>query len=275
VLGDDANVPDTLRQRFRASGLYHLLAVSGQNVALVAAGALMLVWIVGLPRRVGEVGALLAIAAYVLAVGAQPSVVRAGIAGALTSLAWLTGRLVDRWHFLFLGALVLLAWNPYTLLDAGFQLSFAAVAAIFVLVPRIRRTLDGYPIPTPVADGLAVSAACAAATAPVMWLQFHAVSLVAIPANAVAAPAVGPLLGLAFAGAAVAPLLPSAATALAWVNGWFAAYVAGCARLAGGVPGAQVRSTASLLVLLAVAFLVAAYACDRREPGPARASTSG
>ena len=274
VLGDDANVSEGLRTRFRASGLYHLLAVSGQNVALVAAGMLALVWVLGLSRRVGEVGALAAIAAYVLAVGAQPSVVRAGIAGALTSFAWLTGRLTDRWHFLLVGGLVLLAWNPYTLFDAGFQLSFAAVAAIFVLVPRIRGILDGYPLPGPVADGVAVSAACAAATAPVMWVQFHALSLVAIPANAVAAPAMAPLLTLAFAGTALAPFAPSAAAALAWLNGWVAAYLAACARIAGGIPGAQVQSTRSLLLLLGGGFLAAAYACSRGERNVARPSRS-
>ncbi|MFL5967021.1 MAG: ComEC/Rec2 family competence protein [Gaiellaceae bacterium] len=275
VLGDDADVPDGLRRRFRASGLYHLLAVSGQNVALVGGGALLLAWLVGLSRRVGEIGALAAIAAYVLAVGAQPSVVRAGIAGALTSLAWLTGRLTDRWHFLLVGALVLLAWNPYSVFDAGFQLSFAAVAAIFALVPRLRRVLEGYPVPSFAAEGLAVSAACAAATAPVMWMQFHAVSLVAIPANAVAAPAMAPLLAVAFTGAAVAPFAPSAATALAWLNGWLAAYVAACARVAGGLPGAQVQSTRSLLLLVAGAFIVAAYACGRREERYVGASRPG
>ena len=92
VLGDDSGISDGLRDRFRASGLYHLLAVSGQNVALVAGGSLLLGWVAGLPRLLNEVCALAAIVAYVLAVGAQPSVVRAGIAGALGSLAWLTAR---------------------------------------------------------------------------------------------------------------------------------------------------------------------------------------
>src|SRR5207248_94598 len=87
VLGADEGLSQSLRDRFRASGLYHLLAVSGQNVALVAGGALLVAWLLGIPRVLGEVGALAAIAAYVLAVGAQPSVVRAGIAGALGSIA--------------------------------------------------------------------------------------------------------------------------------------------------------------------------------------------
>ena len=263
VLGDDSGISEGLRDRFRASGLYHLLAVSGQNVALVAGGALLLGWVAGVPRLVNELGALAAILAYVLAVGAQPSVVRAGVAGALGSLAWLTARARDRWHFLLLGALVLLAWNPYTLLDPGFQLSFAAVASIFVLAPRIRRRLDGYPMPDWMREVVAISAACGAATAPIAWIHFHSVALLTVPANALAAPAVVPLLGLALAAAAVAPLSLGAAGALAWLNGWCAAYLAACARLIGSLPGAQVRSTRSLLVLAAGILLLAAYAWPR------------
>jgi competence protein ComEC len=259
VLGDDQGLSQELRDRFRASGLYHLLAVSGQNVVLVAAGMLGLAWALGLPRWLGEVGALAGIGAYVLAVGLQPSVVRAGISGALASLAWLTARGRDRWYFLLLGALALLAWNPYTLLDAGFQLSFSAVLAIFVLVPRLQRRLEGYPIPKGLADALAISTACGLVTAPVLWLQFHAVPLLTVPANALAAPAAGPLLGLGLGAAVVEPISPGLAGAIAWVNGWCAAYLAGCARLIGGLPGARISSGPALLALSAVAALFAAW----------------
>lgn len=242
VLGADEGLSQTLRDRFRASGLYHLLAVSGQNVALVAGGALLVAWLAGVPRLLGELGALAAIAAYVLAVGAQPSVIRAGIAGALGSIAWLLARERDRWWFLLVAAFVLLAWNPYTLFDAGFQLSFAAVVAIFVLTPRLGHVLEGYPVPKKVAGFLAVSTACGLATAPILWLQFHAVPLLAVPANALAAPAVGPLLGFALVAAALHPLAPSAAAALTWLAGWCAAYLALCARMIGGLPFAQITS---------------------------------
>jgi competence protein ComEC len=263
VLGADEGLSQGLRDRFRASGLYHLLAVSGQNVALVAGGALLIAWLVGIPRLVGELGALAAIAAYVLAVGAQPSVVRAGIAGALGSIAWLLARERDRWWFLLVGAFVLLAWNPYTLLDAGFQLSFAAVVAIFTLAPRLGRVLEGYPLHRKVAGFLAVSTACGVATAPVLWLQFHAVPLLAVPANALAAPAVGPLLGLALTAAAVHPLAPSAAAALTWLAGWCAAYLAFCARLIGGLPFAQIRSGTAAAVIGLGAALAGTYAWRR------------
>jgi competence protein ComEC len=265
VLGEESGLSEGLRQRFRAAGLYHLLAVSGQNVALVAGSALVLAWLVGMSRLVAEVGALAAITAYVLAVGAQPSVVRAGIAGALCSVAWLTARATDRWHLLLIGAIVLLAWNPYTLFDAGFQLSFAAVCAIFVLVPPIQRFLEGYPLGR-LRPVIAVSAACGVATAPILWLQFHSLQLLAVPANALAAPIVVPLLVLALGATAVAPLSGNAAAALAWLNGWCAAYLVAVARAVGGLPFAQIRSTRTLLVLLAGVLLVAAYAWPRWRP---------
>ena len=260
VLGDDQAVPQGLRDRFRASGLYHLLAVSGQNVVLVAGGALLLAGVLGVPRLLGELAALVGIAAYVLAVGAQPSVIRAGVVGALGSLAWIAARQRDRWHFLLLAAFVLLAWNPYTLLDAGFQLSFVAVAAIFVFVRPLLLVLEGYPVPRWLAEALAVSTACGAATAPVLWLQFHAVPLLAVPANALAAPAMPPLLALALLAALLDPVAPGLAALLASLAGWCAAWLALCARLVGGLPFAQVSSTRGGLALAGCALLAAAYA---------------
>jgi competence protein ComEC len=249
VLGEDEGLDQELRDRFRASGLYHLLAVSGQNVAYVVLGTLLVAWAIGLPRWAGEIGALASVGGYVMAVGFQPSVVRAGIAGALASLAWLASRPRDRWYFLLVGAAVLMAWNPYNLLEPGFQLSFSAVAAIFALVPRLERRLEGYPLPRRLAEIVAVSGACGAVTAPVLWIHFGAVPVYSILANALAAPVVAPLLGFALGAAAVDPFLPEAALALAWVNGWLAAYLAWCARAVGGLPHAQVDSLRALAVL--------------------------
>lgn len=277
VLGEDEGLHPDLRESFRASGLYHLLAVSGQNVAYVVGAAILLAWALGLPRWVGEAGALLAVVGYVLAVGWQPSVVRAGVAGALASLAWLASRPRDRWYFLLAGAAVLLAWNPYALLEPGFQLSFSAVGAIFVLVPRLERRLEGYPLPRGLVAVLAVSIACGLATAPVLWLHFGSVPVFSVLSNALAAPVVAPLLGLGLAAAGVGPLLPEAAAALAWVNGWLAAYLALCARLVGGLPHAQVSSLAALAGLAAVCgacFALARFGTRRGQGAVALAAVA-
>lgn len=267
VLGEDEGLSEDLRDDFRASGLFHLLAVSGQNVALVAGGALLLAWLVGVSRWLGELGALAAIGGYVLAVGWQPSIVRAGVAGALASLAWLAARPRDRWYFLLVGAAVLLAWNPYSLLEPGFQLSFGAVGAIFVGVPPLERRLEGYPGPRWLRAVIAVSVACGVATAPILLLHFGSVPIYSVFANALAAPAVAPLLGLAFASAAVEPVLPSLAAALGWANGWLAAYLAFCARVIGGLPYAQVSTTTAAVG----AFVIAAFGVAATRLRPPRA----
>ena len=264
VLGEDEGLSPTLRDDFRASGLYHLLAVSGQNVAYVVAGMLALAWLLGISRWIGEVGALIVVGGYLMAVGWQPSVVRAGVAGGLASLAWLAGRARDRWYFLLVGAAVLLAWNPYSLLEPGFQLSFSAVGSIFLLVPRIEAWFAGYPVPRGLAAVLAVSIACGAITAPILMLHFQAAPLFTVASNAVAGFVVAPLLGLALISTALGPLLPEAALAIAWVNGWLAAYLAGCARFFGSLPHAQLTSWKSLMALAVLALF--AVALSRLPP---------
>jgi ComEC/Rec2-related protein len=270
VLGEDGGLSDALRQRFRASGLYHLLAVSGGNVVVVAAGAIGIAFLLGASRPLAELAALGAIGAYVLAVGPQPSVIRAGVVGALGSLAWLSGRERDRWYALLVAAVALLAWNPYNALDPGFQLSFVAVLAIFVLAPRIEQSLEGYPVPRRLAQCIAISAACGLATAPVSWFHFHAIPLLTVPANAAAAPVVTPLLALALLAAVLPPLAPL----LAQANGWCAAYLAGCARFFGGLPGAQIRSSAGASALAAGVALAAAYAWRRGQRAEAGVSAA-
>jgi len=262
LLGDDAQLSDNLKTSFQRSGLYHLLAVSGQNVVLLAAGVLGLALLLGAPRWCGHVGSLVAILGYTLAVGPQPSVIRAAVSGGAVSVAWLLGRERDAWHVLLLAAIVLLAWNPYALFDAGFQLSFAAVVAIFVLAPRLKQWLAGYPGSPSLHTAVSISVACSVATAPLLWLQFGRVPMLGVVANALAEVAIAPLLALAFIAALVDPFAPPLAEALAYLNGWLAEYVAWCARIVGSVSFAQLTGRTAAAAA-GVMLLGAAYAWRR------------
>ncbi len=251
VLGADEGLDPSLRDAFKASGLYHLLAVSGQNVVFIAFGVLGLGYVVGLRRAFGHVLAIAAVLGYALAVGWQPSVVRAAVAGCVASFAWLASRPSDRWHVLSLGALVLLVWTPRSLLEPGFQLSFAAVAAILLTLPRLRRFHEGWPVPWLLVEVAGISGACGLATAPILWLQFGVVPLWTVIANVLAEPAVPLLLGFGLAAAVVAPIVPAAAVALSWLAGLSAAWIAFCARLVASFPSAQVSSPLVVVVPLA------------------------
>jgi len=190
ALGDTGGLPAGTRAELRTSGLYHLVAVSGQNVALVIAFTLVClgaVGVIGVPARVAGLGVTVA---YVLVTGAGPSIVRAGVAGVLVAVAWLGSRVVSRWHLVACGAVVVLGLNPLELFDPGFQLSFAAVLAIFMVAPRLRGVLG---------QAAAVSVACTVVTSPIVWWHFGRASPMAIPANLLALPAVAPILWLALA----------------------------------------------------------------------------
>ena len=263
VLGEDSDVDRELVDAFRASGLMHLLAVSGQNVAITAIGVVMVARIVGVGRLLGEAVAILVILAYALAVGWQPSVVRAAVAGSLASLAWIAARPRDRWHALAVGALILLAWMPQSELEPGFQLSFAAVAAIFVVLPRLSGVPDAYPVPRGLWDVLVVACACGLVTAPIVWLHFGTVALWTVPANVAAEPAMPPLISLSLAAAAIEPVLPGAATSLAWLAGWCAWWIALVARVVADWPSAKVGSP---VVILVTAGLVGAVLLVRQMP---------
>ena len=247
VLGDDSGLSDGVKTAFRRSGLYHLLAVSGENVVLLAAGVLGLGVLLGIPRAWSHVAALAAIGAYVLAVGPQPSVIRAAVSGSAVSIAWLLGRERDGWHALLLAAVVLLGWSPYALFDPGFQLSFAAVVAIFVLGRPLTKALEGYPLPARLRAPVAIAVACGLVTAPLLWVLFGAVPLLGVLANTLVEAAVAPLLGLAFATALVDPLSPDLARILAGSNGLVAAYIARCAELVAALPIAQATGAGAML----------------------------
>jgi competence protein ComEC len=271
VLGRTSAVDQGLLDDFRATGLYHCLAVDGLKVAAVGGGAAAVVLLLGFGIYVAQVAALAAVAAYALAVGLHPSVVRAALAAGLGSLAWLAGRDRDRWQALLVGAALLLGWNPYALFDAGFQLSFAAVASIFVVTPRVVRVLDGYPVSHGLAQLIGVSTACGLATAPVTWFQFHQIALVTVPANVMAVPVVVEVLGLALLTAVVVPVAPPLAAAMAQLNGWGAWLVAVCARAFASIPGAQITSPRAAAMLGLGAVCVAAYAWQRGERARAEA----
>jgi competence protein ComEC len=222
TLGDTSGMAATDREAFRASGLYHLVAVSGQNVALVvvfALACLALLGVIGAPARLAAIALTLV---YVLVTGAGPSIVRAGVAGGLVSVAWLASRPVARWHLVACGAAVVLALNPLDLFNPGFQLSFAAVAAIFLVAPRLQGVLG---------QAAAVSVACTLVTTPIAWWHFGRLAPLSVPANLLALPAVAPLLVSGLTAIVLGSLWPPLAGPPLWLGDLLAGYLLWVAHL--------------------------------------------
>jgi len=172
LIGLRERVDRELAADFTTTGLSHVVAISGWNIALVAGlvAALLGTW----PRRRRAVATVAAIALYTILAGASPSVLRAAVMAGVALLARETGRPGTAARALAWAVVLLLLVGPATVTDAGFQLSAAATAGLLAwgtpLAARLRVRLPR--LPGFIVEGLAISLAAQAATLPIVLLSF-------------------------------------------------------------------------------------------------------
>ncbi len=259
VLGQDERLSEVIRDDFKRSGLAHVLAVSGQNVMLLAILVLAAGAVAGIGLRARLLIALALVAFYVPLTGAGPSIQRAGVMGAAGLVAALAGRPAHRWYALGLAAAITLALNPRASGEPGWQLSFAAVVALLALAPPLRSTL-ARALPGPVADVAAITIAATLGTAPLMAMHFEQVSLAALPANLLAAAAIAPIMWLGMLAAAAGQVAPELATPFNVVNGPLLVAVQWIAHAMGNAPAAVVPVELGSPAALAASYVALAGA---------------
>ena len=236
VLGDDEGVSQETTDAFRASGLLHIMAVSGENVVLLCAMWSFAFALLGLDRLVRTLMLLPLVATYVLLTGASPSIVRAGVAGILGLLAVLASRPSDGWILWLAPAAWLLTMNPDNLYDVSFQLSFAAVAGLLLIARPLTLALAFLPGPLP--ESVGVTTAASISTAPVSILTFGSASLVSIPANALGGFVLGPIMFLGMLSLLLGFVSEWVSAPLNVVAGLFIGFLLAVSRLFAGLPGA-------------------------------------
>jgi len=211
LLGERTALPRETDEAFRRAGVYHVLAVSGFNVALLAASVFGTLALVGLPRRAAASAAAVVLVGFALVVGGQPSVLRATVMGLLLLGSVILERESQAMNALALAAIALLLWSPGDLREPGFQLSFAATAGIIALAPPIADALRERGWPSWLAVAVAVSLGAQLAVMPVMLVAFNQLSLIGVLANLLVVPLAAPATTLGM----LALLLSLISTALA------------------------------------------------------------
>lgn len=229
LIADRSEIDPETKAAFAETGLTHLLAVSGLHILLVGMvlyGLLKpLLGRFGLGWRRAEVTravvTLAVLGVYALVTGATPSVVRAVVMAAVLIGGTLLQRTTDALNGLGVGALGLMLWRPAVVGDVGFQLSFAAVAAIVALRPTLTAWLpDEWPRWRPLrwlVDSAAVSLAATLGTAPILLYHFGQFPLAGLVLNLVAIPVTNVALGAGIAMALCVPWAPFVADAFAAV----------------------------------------------------------
>jgi competence protein ComEC len=235
VLGIRQGIPSALQQALIATGLIHLLVLSGLKVAVFARliqGALN-----PMLGRLATWPALALIALYAMVGGATPAATRAAAMGGMALVASHLGRPTHVWTTLAVTAAAMLGWHPELAWDVGFQLSFAGTAAIILLTPGIERRLRF--VPHFFREPFAVTCAAQIGTLPMMAADFHVLSPVAPFANALTLPILPVLVLL---GLLLGPLsvLPDLARSAAVPITGLLAYVEQVAYLLARAPAAAI-----------------------------------
>lgn len=207
VLGDVSTQTTVERQFYLDTGLSHLSAVSGANVAIVTTAAVIVCRLLTLGPRVQVGAATGALLGFVGLVGTEPSVLRAAVTGLVGLLAVLGSTRMEPVHGLCLAVVGLILWDPDLAVAYGFALSVAATAGIIALHPLLYRPLARTRLPDILVRALAVAISADIVTMPIIALMAGEVSVVSVLANVLVAPAVAPVtvLGLIAAGFALVP----------------------------------------------------------------------
>lgn len=254
VDGDDAGLPDAVERDFRTTGLTHLTAVSGTNLTLVVGSLLLLGRAAGVRRRWLAVVGLVGIAGFVLLARTEPSVLRAAVMGTVGLFAF--GPDGRRRGLRALGVAVagLVLVQPDLAVAAGFALSVLATGGIVLLGPPLAGALARW-LPRGLADAIAVPTAAQLACTPVIAALSGEVSLVAIGANLLAGPAVGPATVLGLAAGLVGLVWPWAGSLGGTAAGWSVGWIIAVAEHAASLPGAAVGWGSGTLAIGALAVL--------------------
>ncbi len=241
LLGERTSLPPASDEAFRRAGVYHILAVSGFNVALLAGAVFAGSALAGIPRRGAALVAAAVVVGFALVVGAQPSVLRATVMSLLLLLALVLERRSQLPNALAVATIGLLLWRPGDLWEPGFQLSFAATAGIVYLAPWITGALDARRWPRWLAAAVAVSVGAQAAVTPLMAAHFNQLSLIGVVANLAVVPlaAVATTLGM---GVLLAALLPGPVADLGFECLWLVLLgLRAAVAAAAALPGAMVH----------------------------------
>lgn len=259
LVGDTTGITPEVDEDFKATGLSHLVAVSGQNVAFIVVSLLLLLRYSRAAPLWQFLVCSLGAVAYAFLTLNEPSVLRATIMALVGLGAWFLGREYNIVASIAAAALLLLLMNPFLIFNVSFQLSFLATLAIIWFGPRIKAMIGSGG--AQLKNLISVSVAAQLGVAPLIVYYFDRVSLVALPANLMVTPLMGLLMILGMLGGALAFFSMSMAKPIFLLLHPILRYAIGASGLLADVPGASVSLPHAFSSLVVVVVIAAGGLC--------------
>ena len=236
LLGVRGALPDDLESAFRTTGIIHIVVLSGYNIMIVVEWLTYVLAFFFGPRMRMVLG-IIAIATFVLLVGASATAVRAGVMASLLLVARGTGRTYAVLRALFLAAVCMLIANPFLLVhDPGFQLSFLATIGLIVLASKI----ESYVVGIPERFGLRTIVTATLATQifvlPLLLYQTGLFSVVSLVVNALVLPMVPVAMMLTFVTGVTGTILASVGLMFGFIASLSLSYIVWIAEVFAALP---------------------------------------
>ena len=213
VLGDRGHIPKEINMVFRHTGTGHILVIAGLHMAMMTAMIFFVLKLIRIPRSLQMWGSILLLFIFAILTGGSIPVMRAAFMASVVLAAHALEYESDSLNSLALAALVLLLMDARNLFDTGFQLSFAAVAAIVILYGPIEKPLSFCP--RWLASVFAVSTAAWIGITPLQLWHFGTITPVALIANIFIVPLLDLTVALGLSLALAGLCMPATAWALA------------------------------------------------------------
>lgn len=191
LLGDKDKLSEDIQESFKTSNLSHMLAVSGAHVSYIILGLTYVLQNSIIGKKNGKIVCIIFLLVFMAITNFTPSVTRACIMAVLTLFSGIIYRKSDVYTNISVAALITLIFNPYNLLDLGFQLSYGGTIGIIIFIKRIQEKKSNSKVINYIKQMALVSIYANIIIIPIMMYHFNTVSFTFIISNIMASPILG------------------------------------------------------------------------------------
>jgi competence protein ComEC len=259
LIGFTEDMSEEMMNAFSDAGLSHLTAVSGMNIAFIVFPLIFVFKKMRVSQKVSNISIIGILIMFLFITGFSPSVARAVIMGIIVLIGQLLRRETDIYSSISFALILLLLYNPYTLFDIGFQLSFAATLSLVLFYKYIKSKLDFKFLPSFVSDVMAATLAAQLGVVPISTMYFNKISIISLLSNIVVVPLVEiiTILGIIMVVLGQISIVPAELLGLACNS--FLSFILYIARISSQIPFAVIKIITPSILGLAIYYLVILY----------------
>ncbi|TYQ18385.1 UNVERIFIED_CONTAM: competence protein ComEC [Acetivibrio alkalicellulosi] len=259
LLGYKEGLEGDVEKIFRGAGLAHLIVVSGTHVGFIILGLVIFFKKIRIKRNLANIFIIIILVMYTVVTGFGPSVVRAVIMACIVLIGQIIKREPDSLNSIALASFLILLYNPATLFNIGFQLSFAATISIVLFYTNLKKILSFNILPQSLTNIVSLTLSAQLGVLPIVAYYFNEVSVVSIISNVLVAPVVGIITILGFMMAVLGEVHIFLSQIIGLISNTLLSFVLFVSSITSNLPFAVVRITTPMISNIILYYVLIFY----------------